>query len=102
MTDQAQPIEHIEDIPPELRGLFLEHLKAARHVQEEEIKALHAKLREATRRGYDLALTTLKDESLYMQWWNSSHCSPDGPAREHYLRYLTDTAPGGVFWEVAR
>jgi hypothetical protein len=102
MTDHVESTADITDIPPEQRELFLAHLKATRQVQDIQIKNLHAKLREATRRGYDLALTTLKDESLYMQWWNSPHCIPDGPAREHYVRYLTDTAPGGAFWEATR
>jgi hypothetical protein len=102
VSDHAQQVTDIADIPLEQRELFLTHLKAARQVQDLRIKDLHAKLREATRRGYDLALTTLKDESLYMQWWNSPHCIPDGPAREQYVRYLTDTAPGGAFWEATR
>lgn len=102
MTDHVPRVTDITDIPPEQQELFLTHLKAARQVQEIQIKNLHAKLREATRRGYDLAVTTLKDESLYMQWRDSPRCHPDGSAREHYVHYLTDTAPGGPFWEASR
>jgi hypothetical protein len=102
MTDDVQPIERIEDIPPELRGLFVDAVKAARQVQDEQIKTLHAKLMDATRRGYDLAVRTLADQTLYTQWWESPHCNPDGPAREHYVRYLDDVAPGGKFWKADR
>lgn len=100
MIENAQPIERIEDIPAELRPLFIEAVKAARSVQEAEIKLLAAKLGDGIRRGYDLAVRSLADDGLYMQWWESAHCAPDGPPREHLVRYLQDVAPGGTFWEV--
>jgi hypothetical protein len=96
-----QPIEFVDDIPPELRDLFLSTVKAARHVQGQEIKDLHAKLKDATRRGYDLAVKNLADTPLYLQWWESPYCEPPGTAREHLAGYLADVAPGGRFWEVA-
>lgn len=102
MTENVQPIENIEDIPPELRPVFIKAVRAARHVQDIQLKTLHAKMIDATRRGYDLAVRTLADEHLYRQWWESPHCTPDGPAREHLVRYLTDVAPGGPFWKADR
>lgn len=86
MTENAQPIERIEDIPSELRPLF--------------INLLAEKLGDGVRRGYDLAVRSLADDGLYLQWWESAHCTPDGPPREHLVRYLQDVAPGGTFWEV--
>lgn len=102
MTDNVQPITRIEDIPPELRGLFVQVVKDRTAWQDDELKHLHAKLRDATRRGYDLAVNRLKDDRLYRQWWESPHCTPDGAPREHLVRYLADVAPGGPFWEATR
>ena len=59
-TDPA-PIEHIEDIPAELRELFITHVKAARHVADCEIKHLYRKLAGARQRGYTEAVATLAD-----------------------------------------
>lgn len=97
-----QPIESVEDIPPELRDLFIRHVKAAVHVQEEEIRYLHAKLKDATRRGYDLAMKNLANKGLYQQWWRSPLVTADGVPREHFGAFLADVGPGGRFWEADR
>jgi hypothetical protein len=43
-SSDVAPIERIEDIPEELRGLFVEVVKASRHVADDEIKSLYRKL----------------------------------------------------------
>jgi hypothetical protein len=41
---ETAPIENIEDVPAELRGVLITHVKAARHVADCEIKSLYRKL----------------------------------------------------------
>jgi hypothetical protein len=43
-THETAPIENITDVPAELRGAFITHVKAARHVADSEIKLLYRKL----------------------------------------------------------
>ncbi len=46
----------------------------------------------AVTEGYQQAITYLRDDQRYRNWWTSNSTTPDGPIRRHLADYLETIA----------
>jgi hypothetical protein len=90
-TTMPNAIEYIDDIPAELRPLFIQTVKAAQHVQEGDIKQLYAKLRTAKAVLADRERELLDLKGPCTSDWCRLHHAHSGPCDRHSI--LDEDAP---------